>query len=98
MKTFFDKTYQDKYGVYRWKTNDHVPPIECMEGQGLDQDLIDACQIVREMEQAEFLADYIENMHGRAPAQEEMFERRAAFGRGKTIVNVITSQKYNTQE
>jgi len=96
MKNFFEKTYQDNHGVYRWKSNDRVPPMECMNGNGLDDDLVDACQVVREMEQAKFLADYIANMHKRPPIPEEIFERRAAFGAGQTVVNVITGEKIIT--
>jgi len=84
MKTFFDKTYQDNHGVYRWKSNNHVPPIESMEGQGIDADLVDACQVVREMEQAEFLADYIASIHEPTVAHTVIVERRAHNNRGDT--------------
>ena len=47
----------------------------------------------REEETAKALEEYRKN---RGPAtEEELEEMRAAFGRGKTVVNIITGQKYH---
>lgn len=47
----------------------------------------------REKETAKALDEYRKNVR---PATEEVLdEMRAAFGRGKTVVNIITGQKYH---
>lgn len=39
------------------------------------------------------LEDYRERMKNHVYSAEEMFEMRAAFGEGETVVNVITGEK-----
>lgn len=42
-----------------------------------------------------FLAEYRERMKNYKPSEEELFEMRAAFGPGETVVNVFTGQTYH---
>jgi hypothetical protein len=89
----FQDTYIDSGGVLRWKSNDHVPPEDCMEDfrlVGCEFD-IELARATREREDAEFLAEYRRNQ--KPPTNEELFEMRAAFGGGTTVVNVITGRK-----
>lgn len=84
--------YQDDEGVYRWKSNDRVPFSDMLECWNLDADTMEKCVAAREKDDAEFLADYRERMKDYVPSDEEMFEMRAAFGEGETVVNVITGE------
>ena len=47
----------------------------------------------REEETAKTLEEYRKN--ARPATEEELDEMRAAFGKGKTVVNIITGQKYH---
>ena len=47
----------------------------------------------REEETAKALEEYRKN--ARPATEEELDETRAAFGKGKTVVNIITGQKYH---
>lgn len=42
----------------------------------------------------QFLAEYREARKNHTPSEEELFEMRAAFGEGSTVVDVITGQVY----
>lgn len=44
-------------------------------------------------QQEERLAQYIEQQKNREYTEEELFEMRAAYGKGATVVNVITGKK-----
>jgi hypothetical protein len=43
-----------------------------------------------------FLEAYREQMKDHVPSAEEQYELQAAFGKGETVVNVTTGQKYTT--
>jgi hypothetical protein len=98
MKT---EVYQDAKGVYRWKSNDQVPPFEAheygargfFEMPGFDYK---KQREAREADTTTFLAEYRERMKNYVPSGEEMFEMRAAFGPGEEVVNVITGQRFRT--
>ena len=84
-------------GVYVWTTNGRVPPADAIVEYGIDKlpgfdkALHDK---VRDEQTSSFLADYRERMKNYKPSEEELFEMRAAFGPGATVVNVITGQKF----
>lgn len=42
-----------------------------------------------------FLREYRARMANHVPSAEELFEMRAAFGPGATVVNAITGQEYH---
>ncbi len=81
-------------GVVRWRSNDSVPPLDILEDWvelGLDFDLAASVR-ADEADWDKFAADYRAN-----PPQvtdEDMFEMRAAFGEGTTVVNCITGKKF----
>lgn len=82
-------------GVIRWNSNNKVPPADIIEFAahiGLPIDVA-ACLTARDKETSAFLADYRERMRNHKPSGEELWEMRAAFGRGTTVVNVITGRK-----
>ena len=53
----------------------------------------EATMKAREEETAKALEEYRKN--ARPATEEELDEMRAAFGKGKTVVNIITGQKYH---
>jgi len=84
----------DDDGVMHWRSNQRVIPthvyadafIRCPHRQ----------QAAYERQTEESLAAYREAMRDYEPSDEELFELRAAFGPGETVVNVITGQKIRT--
>jgi len=83
-------------GVPRWTTNDRVPPTDAVKDYFIDRtpgfDKL-ATDAARDAENSAFLADYRKRMENYVPSDEEMFEMRAAFGRGTEVVNVITGRR-----
>ena len=53
----------------------------------------EATRAAREEETAKAIEEYRRN--ARPATEEELDEMRAAFGRGKTVVNIITGQRYH---
>lgn len=91
-----DEAYVDAQGIMRWRSNESVPPAECLAA-ALDMGLITLPQHNRSTEvgQAETRA-VIEAYRANQPAQpsdEELYEMRAAFGPGEVVVDVITGRK-----
>lgn len=89
----FEYTIDEK-GIVRWVSNGHVPPQESLEqiiadGQDID---IEANNDEREREIMAFLDEYRRNQPPQ-PSEEELFEMRAAFGTGTTVVNVFTGRR-----
>lgn len=85
--------YQDAEGVWRWISSNNVPFDDMLEAWGLDADTLEKCRAARDRDNEEFLADYRARMENYEPSAEELFEMRAAFGEGETVVNVITGKK-----
>lgn len=83
-------------GVYVWTTNGRVPPAEAVVEYGIDRlpgfnkSLHDQA---RDGQTASFLAEYRERMKNHKPSAEELYEMRAAFGPGATVVNMITGKR-----
>jgi uncharacterized protein YjcR len=96
-KYYVDKFYFDDNEVVRWKSNDSVPPEDILEEMFvdgvLDEEQIRYAQMIRKREQAGFLDAYRKRMANHVHSDEEMFEMRAAFGEGATVVNAITGQE-----
>lgn len=56
-----------------------------------DKASVEATTAARDKEVSEFLAGYRKN--ARPATEEERMEMRAAFGKGTTVVNVLTGEK-----
>lgn len=83
--------------IVRWKTNDRIP-FDDMLQSFYEADLITLCQlhnsnIVRENETKVFLENYRKQMENHVPDAEELFDMKAAFGEGTTVVNVFTGKR-----
>ena len=80
-------------GVIRWKSNNSVPPNDILEFWnylGYDFDLEKSIKTSDE-DTATFLEQYRKNY--KSPSQEELYEMEAAFGKGTTVVDIITGKK-----
>jgi len=95
---FYEKAYRsmisDDVTVLRWKSNDRIPPDEVLR-TWVEVGFITFLEAADSMEQrqretAAFLDEYVRNQT--APTDEELFEMRAAFGEGETVVNVLTGR------
>ena len=100
-KKYLDKFYldetRDEFGPHvRWKSNDRVPfddMLECFVALGwINNQERENSNAARDADTEAFFAEYRANYRG--PSEEELFEARAAFGAGATVVNVITGDRY----
>lgn len=85
----------DENGGAYWATNGKYIPDECArEAAELGYPVSIKETAKRRAEQdEEFFQSYRERMKNYEPSEEEMFEMRAAFGTGTTIVDVITGKE-----
>lgn len=91
----FDTDAYVKDGVVRWKSNNNIPPKDILEfwqylGKEFDYNKTLA---VDEEETTVFFENYRKQQANRQYTEEELFEMRAAFGPGETVVNVITGKQ-----
>jgi hypothetical protein len=89
---------KDSDGVYRWNTNNSVPPKDIMDLMGLDAEETNLHDVARDLDTDKFLAEYREAQSNRTPEQiaEEVAEARAALGPGVKLVNIVTGTKWTT--
>jgi hypothetical protein len=85
--------YLDK-GIVRWKSNHSVPPTDILEFWKFLKKPFDYQRSLeqRTVEVQHSIDQYRESMKNHVPSEEELFEMRAAFGEGETVVNVITGK------
>ena len=76
-------------GVLYWKSNDAVVPPFTYKDAELPVN--EKQQAAYDAANEAFFAEYAKRDH--TPTDEELFEMRAAFGEGETVVNVITGEK-----
>jgi hypothetical protein len=79
-------------GVYRWKSNGQVPPLDLLEIAGVPLGILQTCRVAYNADTAEAIKNYREARRN-GPSAEELYEMRAAFGPGETVVDVITGQR-----
>lgn len=83
-------------GVVRWKSNGSVPPADCREkllAEGVRFDEAKSAAADKADLDA-LLAEYRSRPRDDSP--EAQFERRAAFGPGQVIVDVLSGHRYTT--
>lgn len=97
MSKYAGEFYVDNKGVCRWKSNDAVPPQECLEEIFKAGEITEVkyllSQIIRQEETDAFLKEYRKNMENHVPTNEDLFEMRSAFGEGTTVVNIFTGKE-----
>ncbi len=83
-------------GVPRWISNDQIPPADAIKNLFIDQvpGFNHALTDKRRNDETQvFLAESRKQQATKVISPEEMSEMRAAFGRGTTVVNVITGRR-----
>jgi len=85
-------TWRDERGALHWKSNDSTVPVDTFADALAEVPA--AQQAVRDAEVSAFCAEYRCQRANHVPAAEELFEQRAAFGPGATVVDVITGQSW----
>lgn len=94
--TTFKQVVEWNGKVWVWSSNGRVPPMDAISAYGIDKlpgfdkALHDS---IRSEQTSSFLADYAEKMKSWEPSAEELYEMRAAFGPGATVVNVVTGKR-----
>jgi hypothetical protein len=81
-------------GVLYWKSVNRVTPVDTAENAvelGYPVDM-DAHKRAREADIEKSLAAY-RKARPRRPSAEELYEMRAAFGEGATVVNILTGER-----
>ena len=90
------QTTIDEKGIMRWTTNNHVPPLDCLEFAkfGLKMPVnVPASVAQGDKETQEAIQAYREHQAAREISLEERFEMEAAFGKGAKIVDIITGKE-----
>jgi hypothetical protein len=90
--------HQDANGFWRWNSNDQIPFGDMLEAWGLDAETVRLHEEMRNDENMIAIREWAAARDERTPEQkaEEAFERRAAFGPGVTVVNVLTGERVRT--
>ena len=93
---YIDETNADFGPVVRWNSSNNIP-FEDKLTEFLVAGLIDLKTVAnslnaRKIEDAAFLEEYVASRKKRGYSEEEMFEMRAAFGPGETVVDIFTGE------
>lgn len=95
-----DEFSVNEEGVMRWNSNDQVPPSDIVDfaSQLMDDISNIASDEARKVDQAAFFETYREGRRNMNADQkrEEAFERRAAFGPGETVIDIVTGERFRT--
>jgi hypothetical protein len=91
LKSMLEGAYEGSNGELRWKSNDNPIPMHCFKETGIEAPENQQAEI--DAHTTAFLKEYREQMKDYQPSEEELFEMRAAFGPGETVVNVVTGQR-----
>jgi len=81
----------NKDGVLYWKSNNHIVPLDismAIKNSGEHVDLEKRDKMVQQE-----LDQLRESMKNYTPSHEEIVEMQATFGKGTTVVNVLTGEK-----
>ena len=85
-------------GAVKWVSSGNYLPEECVElllhtayADKVDPDIT---ALARKVQTHEQLERYRESRKNYVPSDEELYEMRAAFGEGTTVVDVITGQRF----
>ena len=84
-------------GAVKWKSNGHYLPEDCAEI--LAYTFVNfsrkATEIKRDAQTKEFLDSYRKTHANRVLSDEERYEMICTFGKGATVVDAITGQRFH---
>lgn len=93
---YIDETNSKSGPVVRWNSNDRIPFEDMLQNfvdaGWIGQLELDNSLVQRKIEDRIAIEAYRKNYRG--PSEEELFEMRAAFGPGETVVNILTGDTY----
>ena len=95
-------------GAMKWKSSQNYLPEECAEAVAfidiskandtkkryIFNASVEATKNRREVQNREFIESYRASHKNRVLSAEERYEMEAAFGKGTTVVDVITGQRF----
>jgi len=83
----------DDYKIIRWESNDNVVPEDIMNGLAWPHK--QAMDSARSAQTHAVLGQYMESQANRSAEEiaEEAYEMLSAFGKGETVINVITGTR-----
>lgn len=86
---------KEEDGAVKWKRSGNYLPEDCVEKLSYThfQFSPEATKKKRDAQTERSLEAYRESMRNHQYSDEELFEMRAAFGEGTTVVDVITGQE-----
>ena len=86
---------KEKDGAVKWKRSGNYLPEDCVEKLSYTHFTFspEATKKKRDAQTERELKAYRESMRNHQYSDEELFEMRAAFGEGATVVDVITGQQ-----
>lgn len=95
-KNIQEDTHEGPLGELRWNSNQTPVPMDIFRDADLEAPRAQEQAVKANTETA--LEEYREAQIRRTPEQleEEAFERRAAFGPGVDVVNIITGERTRT--
>jgi len=94
VEKLMDRAYEievEKDGAAKWVSNGNYLPSDVCEK--LVYGGFDFSPKATEIKRNKQTADFLNGYRNHKPTAEEMFEMRAAFGEGTTVVNVLTGEK-----
>ena len=86
---------KEEDGAVKWKRNGRYLPEDCVEKLAYTHFKFspEATKKKRDAQTERSLKAYRESRKNHSCSAEELYEMRAAFGAGETVVDVITGQK-----
>ncbi len=92
-----ENLYRKADGALRWISSDAVVPADIMElwhhAGVVTAEELETCKRIRTKEDAASIARYRRRQRNRKPSGEELYEMRAAFGEGATVVDVFSGRR-----
>lgn len=84
-----NETYIDETGALRWLSSKNTVPDDVCEIAGVSDEVRELTRKANERD----IDELRQSMMDKEYSEEELFEMRAAFGPGATVVNVLTGKK-----
>jgi len=93
-----DQTTNDSTGALRWKESGNCVPADILQAAGVHHHHIEATEAAHKADIRALVHQMREQEQSETEDQrrERMFELRAAFGPGQTIVNAFTGRVTRT--
>lgn len=88
----FTAEYETRGGVVYWVPKGNPAPLDACQEYNIPHDVTKQSAALKKYTDR-VVRDYRAARRNHVPSDEEMFEMRAAFGAGTTVVDVLTGKK-----